>query len=318
MGYLSKDIALNLLNEKFGEYAGLPVLEIQVFSNGKKTKSKNADLIKTLSLCANSSRQIFDVASMMETWRSLVSLFRGVQDRKDELIKRNLRLVVNIAKIYLGCGLSLLDLIQEGNIGLMKAVDKFKYEKGFKFSTYATWWIRQAICRALIEQSKTIRMPVHVAGLYRKITKTSHSLMVSLGREPTNKELADELGVSEEKISLTLSAVCEVFSIHDFVNDDGDSRIEVFLSDPNCDVLAEVERNEISEHIKEVLCTLTPRQAKVIKLRFGIGCDRNHTLEEVGQILSVTRERIRQIEAKAIRKLSHPARKRKLEQLRDN
>jgi len=238
-----------------------------------------------------------------------------VSEAKNELITRNLRLVINIAKNYIGRGLSLLDLIQEGNIGLMRTVDKFKYEKGFKFSTYATWWIRQAITRALIDQTKTIRVPVHAIEFYNKVTKASRELTRQLGREPSKEEIAKRLEVSTEKIEAVLRAVQDPIALQTPVGDEG-SKLEDFVSDKDSpSPYSDTERNNVTEQIQKILRTLTPREEKVIKMRFGIGFGKDHTLEEVGRQFSITRERVRQIEAKALRKLKHPGRLRMLKVL---
>lgn len=234
---------------------------------------------------------------------------------KNELITRNLRLVVNIAKNYVGRGLPLLDLIQEGNIGLMKAVDKFKYEKGFKFSTYATWWIRQAITRALIDQTKTIRVPVHMMEFYNRVTKASRELTQQLGREPSNEEIAQKLTVHTRKVEEVFRAIQDPIALQTPVGDE-DTELEDFIGDKNSpSPYSDAERIEISEQIQGVLGSLTPKEEMVIKMRFGIGAERDHTLEEVGRHLSITRERVRQIEAKALRKLKHPSRLRALKTL---
>jgi RNA polymerase primary sigma factor len=224
------------------------------------------------------------------------------------LITRNLRLVINIAKNYVGRGLALLDLIQEGNIGLMKAVDKFKYEKGFKFSTYATWWIRQAITRALIDQTKTIRVPVHAVEFYNKATRASRELRQQLGREPNKEEIAERLAVSREKIEEVFTAIQDPIALQTPVADD-DTKLEDFVSDKDSpSPYSDTERNNVTDQILRVLNTLAPREAEIIRMRFGIGCEKDYTLEEIGNHLSITRERVRQIEAKALRKLKHPSR----------
>ncbi len=248
-------------------------------------------------------------------WDRITNARALVTEAKNELITRNLRLVVNIAKNYVGRGLPLLDLIQEGNIGLMKAVDKFKYEKGFKFSTYATWWIRQAITRALIDQTKTIRVPVHMMEFYNRVTKASRELTQQLGREPSNEEIAKKLIVPTRKVEEVFRAIQDPIALQTPVGDE-DTELEDFIGDKNSpSPYSDAERNEISEQILMILKTLTPKEEKVIRMRFGIGVDRDHTLEEVGRHLSITRERVRQIEAKALRKLKHPSRLRALKVL---
>jgi RNA polymerase primary sigma factor len=248
------------------------------------------------------------VDDLREDWHRISKVRRLMTEAKNELITRNLRLVVNIAKNYVGRGLPLLDLIQEGNIGLMKAVDKFKYEKGFKFSTYATWWIRQAITRALIDQTKTIRVPVHMMEFYNRVTKATRELTHELGKEPANAEIAQKLGVTPKKVEEVFRAIQDPIALQTPIGDE-DTELEDFIGDKNSpSPYMDAERLESSEQLQRVLRTLSPKEEKVIKMRFGIGTDRDHTLEEVGKHLSITRERVRQIEAKALRKLKHPSR----------
>ena len=248
------------------------------------------------------------IEQILSLWERISRVQAFVLEAKNELITRNLRLVVNIAKNYVGRGLPLLDLIQEGNIGLMKAVDKFKYEKGFKFSTYATWWIRQAITRALIDQTKTIRVPVHMMEFYNRVTKASRELTQELGREPTDEEIARKLTVPTRKVEEVFRAIQDPIALQTPVGDE-DTELEDFIGDKTSpSPYSDAENKEISGYIKKVLGTLTPKEEKVIRMRFGIGVDRDHTLEEVGRHLTITRERVRQIEAKALRKLKHPSR----------
>lgn len=261
------------------------------------------------------SKVKIDIGELKSKWALIVAARESVAAAKDELITRNLRLVVNIAKSYLGRGLPLLDLIQEGNIGLMKAVDRFKYEMGFKFSTYATWWIRQAISRALIDQSATIRVPVHIIEFCNKVTKASRELTQELGREPVVKEISRKMGLPAKKVEEAIRAVRRPVALQTPIGDE-DSELEDLIGDrvtPPPDV--DAERNEITKYVNRILRTLSHREERVIRMRFGIGVDRDHTLEEVGKRLSITRERARQIEVQALRKLKHPSRLRALQSL---
>jgi RNA polymerase primary sigma factor len=312
---------IKIADGKIARYGTLKDLK-KVVHHKKKRACNSRELDRLAQEVQNVYRQVESetgtkVDDLKGMWDRITRAKILVSEANNELITRNLRLVINIAKNYVGRGLPLLDLIQEGNIGLMKSVDKFDHEKGFKFSTYATWWIRQAITRAIIDQTKTIRVPVHMMEFYNRVSKASRELTQQLGREPGKEEIANKLEVSTVKIEEVFRAIQDPIALQTPL-DDEDSKLEDLVGDKNSpSPYSDTEKNMITEQILSVLNTLAPREAEIIRMRFGIGCEKDYTLEEVGNHFSITRERVRQIEAKALRKLKHPNRRQSLKILID-
>jgi RNA polymerase primary sigma factor len=281
---------------------GLHILVCQIDRIQKAHLSKHEKAERFRRIERQAGMRVHDIEAV---WKKVRDGEIMMERAREELIAANLKLVVSIAKRYVGRGLSLLDLIQEGNIGLMKAVERFQYKKGFKFSTYATWWIRQGITRAIADQARTIRIPVHMTEAYHRLIKASQELLQRLGREPNHRELAREARMPVRKVEEVFKSIQEPVALQTPIGDE-ESELQELVEDPTAPVPdANVERKEVSMAISRVLQTLTPKEETVIRMRFGIGLKKEHTLEEVGRHLAVTRERIRQIEAKALKKLRH-------------
>jgi RNA polymerase primary sigma factor len=309
-------ILIEVADRKAAKYGSLKELKKII----REKKKKNINPVQLTAIAKEVQSEYKRVESeigitideLKDKWERITRARTLISEATDTLINHNLRLVINIAKNYIGRGLSLLDLIQEGNIGLMRAIDKFDYKRGFKFSTYATWWIRQAVTRAIMDQGKTIRVPVHMMDFYSKVSKAARELRQELGNEPSQKEIAKKLGVSTGKIEEVFRVSQDTIALQTPINDNG-TTIEEFISDKDStDPYSDTERINVTERILKVLNTLTPREAEIIRRRFGIGFEKDQTLEEVGRQFSITRERVRQIEYRALRKLQHPKRRNEL------
>ena len=297
---------------------------IKVESGSKKTKDKLLQKIMSeVNIDDSVKMYLRDIGKVplltaAEEVKLAQRMAEGDEEAKNRLINANLRLVVSIAKRYVGRGMQFLDLIQEGNLGLMKAVEKFDYTKGFKFSTYATWWIRQAITRSLADQARTIRIPVHMVETINKLTKTSRTLLQQLGREPTQAEIAEAMGIPESKVMEIQKIAQDPVSLETPIGEEDDSHLGDFLEDQSAVApMDAAEAKMLKAQVEEILNTLAPREAMVLILRYGLKDNRPRTLEEVGRVFNVTRERIRQIEAKALRRLKHPNKMKKLKDFLD-
>ena len=307
--YIDKELSVTWIN-KFSkakkDYSGrIEKSREEILRHQKRLKN----LVKELGLTVKELRAINRQVSLGEA---------KARRAKKDMVEANLRLVISIAKKYTNRGLQFLDLIQEGNIGLMKAVDKFEYRRGYKFSTYATWWIRQAITRSIADQARTIRIPVHMIETINKLNRISRQMLQEMGREPTPEELGDRMEMPEDKVRRVLKIAKEPISMETPIGDDEDSNLGDFIEDPQIGSPIELATGEgLREATKDILGGLTAREAKVLRMRFGIDMNTDHTLEEVGKQFDVTRERIRQIEAKALRKLRHPSRSEHLKSFLD-